>query len=192
MDNKEKLLACALELFYEKGYDAVGVQEIVDQAGITKPTLYYYFGSKKGLLESLLHQYFDPFEQKLREAADYQGNVPDTLYRVARTFFNNVTQEPKFYLLMLALFFSGRKSDGFQMVYPFLVRYYNLFVEIFENASPQLGNMHGRQEQFAVGFIGSLNFYIMAAAKNNDITDLVVTDKKTYDIVHQFMYGIYS
>ena len=30
-----------------KGYDAVGVQEIVDTAGITKPTLYYYFGSKR-------------------------------------------------------------------------------------------------------------------------------------------------
>ena len=32
--------------FMPRGYDAVGVQEIAQKAGITKPTLYYYFGSK--------------------------------------------------------------------------------------------------------------------------------------------------
>ena len=41
MDNRERILQCALELFYAKGYDAVGVQEIAQKAGITKPTLYY-------------------------------------------------------------------------------------------------------------------------------------------------------
>ena len=39
MENRMLIMECAKELFYEKGYDAVGVQEIVDRAGITKPTL---------------------------------------------------------------------------------------------------------------------------------------------------------
>ena len=43
MDNREKILNCALELFHARGYDAVGVQEIAETAGVTKPTLYYYF-----------------------------------------------------------------------------------------------------------------------------------------------------
>ena len=59
MDNRSILLQCAKELFYAKGYDAVGVQEIVDRAGLTKPTLYYYFGSKLGLLETLLEIQFE-------------------------------------------------------------------------------------------------------------------------------------
>lgn len=33
MDNRSILLQCAKEHFYAKGYDAVGVQEIVDRAG---------------------------------------------------------------------------------------------------------------------------------------------------------------
>ena len=41
MDNQERIMECALDLFYAKGYDAVGVQEIAETAGITKPTLYY-------------------------------------------------------------------------------------------------------------------------------------------------------
>ena len=36
MDNRENILTCALELFYQRGYDAVGIQEICQAAGITK------------------------------------------------------------------------------------------------------------------------------------------------------------
>jgi TetR/AcrR family transcriptional regulator len=54
MDNRSALLTHALQLFAARGYDAVGVQEIVEAAGITKPTLYHYFGSKRGLLDTLL------------------------------------------------------------------------------------------------------------------------------------------
>ena len=56
MENKENLLTCARDLFYARGYDAVGIQEIVDAAGVTKPTMYYYFGSKQGLLEELMRR----------------------------------------------------------------------------------------------------------------------------------------
>ena len=53
MDNRMNILEKALHLFYEKGYDAIGVQEIADAAGVTKPTLYHYFGSKYGLLQAV-------------------------------------------------------------------------------------------------------------------------------------------
>ena len=54
MDNRQLIIEKALELFCARGYDAVGVQEIAEQSGITKPTLYYYFGSKQGLMETIL------------------------------------------------------------------------------------------------------------------------------------------
>jgi TetR/AcrR family transcriptional regulator len=44
----------AAKLFAERGYDATSVREIVEAAGVAKPTLYYYFGSKEGLAQSLL------------------------------------------------------------------------------------------------------------------------------------------
>ena len=39
VDNRERILETALELFYARGYDAVGVQEIAEKSGVTKPTL---------------------------------------------------------------------------------------------------------------------------------------------------------
>jgi AcrR family transcriptional regulator len=44
----------AARLFAERGFDATSVREIVEAAGVAKPTLYYYFGSKEGLAQSLL------------------------------------------------------------------------------------------------------------------------------------------
>jgi len=54
MDNRQRLIDCALYLFSQRGYDAVAVREIVEAAGVTKPTLYHYFNSKRGLLEAVL------------------------------------------------------------------------------------------------------------------------------------------
>lgn len=79
MDNRSNILSCALELFASRGYDAVGVQEIVDAAGITKPTLYHYFGSKRGLLDALLKEHFDELYESVTRAADYKHNLPMTL-----------------------------------------------------------------------------------------------------------------
>ena len=76
MDNKEKILQCALELFYARGYDAVGVQEIAETAGVTKPTLYYYFGSKKGLLETLLETEYAVLRQALESAISMWTRMP--------------------------------------------------------------------------------------------------------------------
>ena len=56
-----------------KGYDAVGVQEIAQKAGITKPTLYYYFGSKYGLLETLLTKHFTVLNEELERASFMKG-----------------------------------------------------------------------------------------------------------------------
>ena len=105
MDNRDMLMQVALDLFYSKGYDAVGVQEIVDKSGVTKPTLYYYFGSKKGLLESLLDKGYRNIEESLAAACSHRDSLSDTLYHVARSFFDYTASNRKFYLLMLSRFF---------------------------------------------------------------------------------------
>ena len=52
--NRAELIDRALELFAAYGYDGVGVQNVCEAAGVTKPTLYHYFQSKRGLLEALM------------------------------------------------------------------------------------------------------------------------------------------
>jgi TetR/AcrR family transcriptional regulator len=52
--SRQRLLQSAAEIFDRKGYASSSVREIVEHAGVTKPVLYYYFGSKEGLLLAIL------------------------------------------------------------------------------------------------------------------------------------------
>ena len=65
----EKILHVAICLFAQKGYDATSTREIVEAAGVTKPMLYYYFGSKEGLCKAAIKSFAEPFLAELRQIA---------------------------------------------------------------------------------------------------------------------------
>lgn len=50
---REKILQCAVELFYEKGYLPSTVDSIAERLGATKPFVYYHFQSKIDLLSEI-------------------------------------------------------------------------------------------------------------------------------------------
>ncbi len=188
MDNKAVLIDCALRLFAARGYDAVGVQEIVEEAGITKPTLYHYFGSKRGLLETLLAQYFNPLNAQVREAAAYHGDLPLTLKRITQTCFAYARRNPTFYRLQLALWFAPKDSEGWQVVSRFNQEQFEIVENLFSLAVKDHGNMRGRQRAYAATFTGMIHTYIGLAL--NSLTQL--DDTLVEQAVHQFQHGIYS
>jgi AcrR family transcriptional regulator len=52
---RERLLAAANELFYEEGVHTVGIDRVIERAGVAKATLYSTFGSKDELIREYLH-----------------------------------------------------------------------------------------------------------------------------------------
>jgi AcrR family transcriptional regulator len=64
----EKILGVARELFYREGIRAIGVDEIVRKAGVTKPSLYRSFSSKDELAASYLRQYDRDFWARFDES----------------------------------------------------------------------------------------------------------------------------
>jgi AcrR family transcriptional regulator len=51
---RERLLAAADELFYEEGVCSVGIDRVIERAGVAKASLYSVFGSKDALIRSYL------------------------------------------------------------------------------------------------------------------------------------------
>jgi AcrR family transcriptional regulator len=71
----DKLLAAATELFARRGYAAATVREIVAAAGVTKPVLYYYFGSKEGIFLEIMHEAFAHIEELTATARSGEGSA---------------------------------------------------------------------------------------------------------------------
>lgn len=188
MDNRTKILEVALDLFGQRGYDAVGVQEIAEGSGVTKPTLYHYYGSKKGLLEKLLDENFTPFIEELKIVSSYRGDMSKCLEDTAAAFFNFATANSVFYRLQLGMNFSSPDSDTFCAVLPYNNRIFSIIESMFITASRDHGNMRNRHKRYAATFIGMINNYITL-----HIGKHINLDARTvYDAVHQFSHGIYS
>ncbi|MBO0892161.1 MAG: TetR/AcrR family transcriptional regulator, partial [Acidothermales bacterium] len=51
---RERLLATATTLFYERGITATGVDTVVAESGVSKPTLYAHFRTKEQLVAAVL------------------------------------------------------------------------------------------------------------------------------------------
>jgi TetR/AcrR family transcriptional regulator len=51
-----ELVHAALALFVEKGYAATRVEEVAKRAGVSKGTLFLYFGSKEELFKAVIHE----------------------------------------------------------------------------------------------------------------------------------------
>lgn len=193
MDNREKILRCALELFYHKGYDAVGIQEICQSAGITKPTLYHYFGSKYGLLEVLLEHELSGFLSRLSENARFLNGIEESLTAFAGTLIDFANENHQSYMLLMAFSYSAKENETYQAVRPYITQLYNLTVQLFEQSSGQLGNMNGRQKQFAIGFLGLINHYILFLGfQDQEDGNITVSEEQKSSLIHQFMHGIWT
>src|SRR3954467_10711247 len=55
-NGRERLLATAIELFYRRGFAAVGVDQVLAEAGVTKTTFYKHFESKDELMVAAMHR----------------------------------------------------------------------------------------------------------------------------------------
>lgn len=52
---KNKILETAVRLFYEQGYNTTGINQVIDESGIAKGSLYYNYKSKADLLLAYLN-----------------------------------------------------------------------------------------------------------------------------------------
>lgn len=86
--SSDRILKSALGLFSSRGYDATSVREICEAAGITKPTLYHFYGSKEGVYRALVDGVLEDFRSDLTQRLEDGGPVVARLKRVARAYFD--------------------------------------------------------------------------------------------------------
>lgn len=73
---KERLIEAATELFCQYGINAVGVDAVIEKAGVAKTTLYKLFGSKSGLVEEVLEAEGKTWREWFEAATTNCGATP--------------------------------------------------------------------------------------------------------------------
>lgn len=119
---QERILQSAMEEFAEKGYRYASTNSIVKKAGIPKGTLFYFFGSKKGLFLYILD---DAIEKYVAFVKAEKSQPPQELFE--------------------RLLHRQQVKLRFAAVYPLLFRFFSkVFLDIPEEILEELGSRFGK------------------------------------------------
>jgi AcrR family transcriptional regulator len=100
---KARIFNAAAQLFSKKGYNGVSMREISEYTGLSKPTIYYYFGSKEGIFSALvdagLHHNLGMFQEIIRKEIPIKEKITE----IAKIRFRQVLEYPelsKFFMML--------------------------------------------------------------------------------------------
>ena len=79
-ETRERLLRAGQDLFYEKGYGATGLAELLQRANANSGSFYHFFDSKEALLNAVLERYVELLEPEL--LAPIYAKVKDPIERI--------------------------------------------------------------------------------------------------------------
>ena len=109
----------AAKLFAERGYDATSVREIVEAAGVAKPTLYYYFGSKEGLAQALVTVPLAGLVDRLKGLVATEDDSCRCAERVLEAHYSFCREDPDRARFIYSLLFGPRRSGAAEELEPF-------------------------------------------------------------------------
>lgn len=106
LDRREEILAAALDLFSQHGFEATSIRQIASQVGISDPALYSHFKSKQEILAELFEIHGPKALNSAVETLDLSIAIKsprkfaeDSLNKLAERWF--IPAENKFFRLML-------------------------------------------------------------------------------------------
>lgn len=188
-DIRQNIVAAATRLFAERGYGSTSVRELAQAAGVTKPTLYYHFGSKEDLFHELVRFHLDRFTQQVDQARNTAGTVRERLERFVSTTLDGARSQPEAVRFLMLLRPVGDNPD-YPAVDTFSVHKGNLMslVELVEE-----GQRNGELRadvcamDCALALLGVVNLRVLAA-----VTGMPVSGDEAHRTLDIFFSGVES
>lgn len=131
-ESRQQILAAALGFFAQKGFAATTVREIVDAAGITAPSLYYYFGSKEGLYMELMQTHCAQIDSVLALHMHTSESAKNRLKDLVDKLFLHVVKDKDFFRLMFTIYYGPSQGAPFCDFISYHVKFHAAIKKIIE------------------------------------------------------------
>jgi AcrR family transcriptional regulator len=90
----EKILEAARKVFQQKGYHGARMQEIADEAGISKASLHYYFRSKEKLFGEIFREAFGQFIPSMQQLMGGDNSLEQKMHWLIRRYIALLEEHP--------------------------------------------------------------------------------------------------
>jgi TetR/AcrR family transcriptional regulator len=120
---REALLAAGTDLFADRGFDGVPVEDIARKAGVNKAMINYHFGGKRQLYLAIVRTTFSEIVSQVERLADSREPAPDLLRKLVAVVADMATRRhPHFPAMMLRELLTGGKQLAPEIIaYPLRV-----------------------------------------------------------------------
>lgn len=102
----DEVIEVAARIFYEKGFEAATIQEIADEVGLRKGSLYYYIPDKQEALYQIIRSYHEETRAYFEPILESDDSVVEKL----RSFIETETAHTARHLFKSSLFFTEWRS----------------------------------------------------------------------------------
>jgi len=89
---REELLAVACRVFAEKGFDGAALQDIADEFGVLKGSLFHYIQSKDDLLYEIIESVYTGAQAAVWSNAVQEGPAVERLRRVVTAYVEYISR----------------------------------------------------------------------------------------------------
>ena len=163
-DTRRQILRAALKRFADAGYAATSVQQIVDDARVSKPALYYHFADKAGLFQALVHEAHDERYRLLRAAAESGRDIRAQLENILAALFDYFRQNRELMRLSFATMFAAPGEVPEDLSCAEKCERNFEFVHSLIKRAQKNGGLDRRfdSRELAFGFYGLTHFYLVA------------------------------
>lgn len=163
-ETRAQILRAAVKCFAHSGYAAASVQQIVGDAKVSKPALYYYFKDKAGLFQALVSESHDKKLQLMHEATGRVAGLRPQLVEILTGLFDYFGENRELMRISLATAFAspGELPAGLRYVDK-CERNFE-FIHSLMRQALQTGELSSNftSRELAFGFYGQANSYLMA------------------------------
>ena len=163
-DTRQQILRAAQRRFANAGYAATAVQDIVDDAKVSKPALYYHFKDKAGLFQALVHEAHDERYRVLREASAQGGDIRAQLENILAGLFDYFGKNRELIRISFATMFAAPGEVPENLSYSDKCERNFEFIHSLIKRAQKSGELDKQfdSEELAFGFYGMANFYLVA------------------------------
>jgi AcrR family transcriptional regulator len=181
-----RLLDGALRVFSKKGYEGASVREIIEEAGVTRPVLYYYFKNKEDLFRQLVCKYLAEMVREMDAVVERVEGCRARLETLICSAFKRAEQNLDVVRLLVHVIFSSPGQVPNMTREPLLEKRFVRLVEVMEDGLEQGELAGGEPEALALAFNALMDFHGMVKSRFPAIT---LTDELGKALVDLFMQG---
>jgi AcrR family transcriptional regulator len=191
-DTKNRLIACATKVFFENGFDKASMRKIVEMAGVTKPTLYYYFKNKTELYRYILDTHLQRVFYKVDQIINDYDDYSNAFRKLIECFFDTFENEYQEYTI------TQREMNGRGGIYTYVRDHY--FINFFNELAffirtgieksiirPTLNPVHS-----AYSMIATIMFYYNHGVLINDVLTINSSSNWTREELIDHIYSLYT